>query len=82
MIDERTFAVEQLVCAEKDSDLMWVHPNAVLMDNVDKDQILRSKNGKRFEVKGSWNYQRKNKFTLKNKDEVVKEFNSFKSNFV
>ena len=82
MINERTLEVEQLVRAENGSDLMWVHPPSPLMINVDKDQVLRSKSGKRFEVKGCWNFQRKNKFTLKNKDEVIKEFTSFKSKFV
>ena len=81
MLDEENFIVEQLVRAEKGSDLMWVHPQLPLMDKVHKDQVLRSKNGKRFQVKGSWNYERKNKFTLKNKDEVIKEFTLFKAKF-
>ena len=55
MLDEENFIVEQLVRAEKGSDLMWVHPRLPLMDKVHKDQVLCSKNGKRFQVKGSWN---------------------------
>ena len=52
MLDEENFIVEQLDRAEKGSDLMWVHPQLPLMDNVIKDQVLLSKNGKRFQVKG------------------------------
>ena len=52
MLDEENFIVEQLDRAEKGSHLMWVHPQLPLMDNVIKDQVLLSKNGKRFQVKG------------------------------
>ena len=81
MKNDHRFAVEQLFRADTGSDLMWVHPSSPILDDVDSDQVLRSKNGKLFEVKGNWNYERKNKFILKNKDDVIKEFESFKSYF-
>ena len=76
--DDQTFVVEQLVRVERGADLMWVHPSSPILEEVTSDQVLRYKNGKLLEVKGSWNYERKNKFTLKNKDEIKKEFESFK----
>ena len=59
---------------------MLVHRPTPIFEDIDSDQVLRPKNGKLLEVKGCWNYERKNKFVLKNKD-ICKEFESFKVNF-
>ena len=78
--EENIFVVEQLVRAGG-SDLMWVHPSTPVFEDIDSDQVLRCKNGKLFPVKGNWNYERLNKFVLKNKDDICKAFESFKVNF-
>ena len=76
------FVVEQLVRVDKNSDLMWIHPVTPILEDVDASQVLRLKNGKRFDVKGAWNCERKNKLILKNKDEITKEFQSIKTTFI
>ena len=45
------FVVEQLVRVDKNSDLMWIHPVTPILEDVDASQVLRLKNGKRFDVK-------------------------------
>ena len=51
------FEVEQLVRVNENSDLCWVHPTNPIMDEVDSEQIIRDKNGKRQIVVGSWNLE-------------------------
>ena len=75
------FDVEQLVRASEDSDLHWVHPVNQIVDEIDSDQVLRLRNGKRHPVEGKWNFQRLNKFILKNINDISKVFDTFKINF-
>lgn len=79
--DDQTFVVEHLVRVKKGSDLIWTNPSSSILEDVEIDQILFQKNGNLFEVKGHWTYERKNKFTLKNKDDIAKAFHSFASSF-
>ena len=68
------FDVEQLVRASEDSDLHWVHPVNQIVDEIDSDQVLRLRNGKRHSVQRKWNFERLNKFTLKNINDISKAF--------
>ena len=51
------------------------------MDEVDSEQIIRDKNGKRQIVVGSWNFGRLDKFTVKNIYEISSAFESFRLTF-
>ena len=53
---------------------MWVHPLTPVCEDIDADKVLSCKNVKLFPAKGSSNYERLNKFVLKN---VCKPFESF-----
>ena len=78
---DNIYEVEQLVRVNEDSDLCWVHPDNPIVEEIDSDQVLRSRNGKRHHVEGKWNFERLNKFTLKNINDISKAFDSFKITF-
>ena len=81
MKEDRVYKVEQLVPVDENSHLQWVHPVNPIVEDIDSDQVLRFKNGKRHTVEGKWNFERLNKFTLKNIDNISNAFESFKLNF-
>ena len=63
--EDHVYEVEQLVRVDECSHLQWVHSTKPLIEELDSDQVLRFKNGKRHTVEGKWNLERLNKFTLK-----------------
>ena len=78
---EDVYEVEQLVRVNETSDLHWVHPIDAIVEEIDSEQVLRFKNGKRHTVEGNWNFERLNKFTVKNIGDISNAFESFKLNF-
>ena len=82
MRSAKTYEVEQILRLDEDSDLAWIHPHKPVIDVIDDEQVLRLGNGKRFPVLGTWNNERLNKFYVKNLNEIVNSFNTFKIKFM
>ena len=58
------------------SDLHCVHPVNQIVDEIDSYQVLQLRNGKRHPVEGKWNFERLNKFTLKNINDISRVFDT------
>ena len=82
MRSAKTYEVEQLLRLDKDSDLAWIHPHKPVKDIIDDEQVLIMGNGKRFPVLGTWNNELLNKFHVKNLNDIVTSFNTFKIKFL
>ena len=52
MIEDDIFEVEQLIRLNDKSDLEWVYPENDVIEVIDSDQVLCTKNGKRYPVQG------------------------------
>ena len=68
---ENEYIVEHLQRVSQGSDLMWTYPTTEDIQRVEKEQILP------IEIKGDWNMERKNKFVLKNINDVIVEFKKY-----
>ena len=77
----QSVSVEQLLHVKNESDLEWVHPSITSIEDIDIEQLLRAKNGKRHPVEGRWNFGWTNKFVLKNLNDISKAFENFRVRF-
>ena len=81
MIEDDIFEVEQLIRLNDKSDLEWVYPENDVIEVIDSDQVLCTKNGKRYPVQGRWSLGRINKFLVKNINDITKTFEDSKKYF-
>ena len=81
VLGDDLYEVEQLFRLKDGSDVYWQYPLQSVIDEIDSAQVLRCNNGKRFPVDGEWDYGRVNNFCLKNVDDIIKQFDKFKTKF-